>query len=78
MSFCFHPRNRRPTRTCPSHVASGSVDCSTITTARPHEYFDLTGSTHRQGYFGIAMVGIVGPTLALAAVIALGSVLGAF
>jgi H+/gluconate symporter-like permease len=38
----------------------------------------VCGSTHRQGYFDIVMVGIVGPALALATVIVLGSVLGAF
>ena len=38
----------------------------------------VCGSTHRQSYFDIAIVGIVGPALALAAVIILGSVLGAF
>jgi hypothetical protein len=42
MSSCFHPHKRRPTRTCPLRVESGSVGCSTTTTARPHEYFDPT------------------------------------
>jgi H+/gluconate symporter-like permease len=38
----------------------------------------VCGSTHRQSYFDIAMVGIVGPALALAAVIVIGSALGSF
>jgi H+/gluconate symporter-like permease len=38
----------------------------------------ICGSTHRRGYFDIAMVGIVGPVLALVAVIALGSTFGSF
>jgi H+/gluconate symporter-like permease len=38
----------------------------------------VCGSTHRQSYFDIAMVGIVGPVLALVAVIALGSAFGSF
>src|SRR5262245_36315008 len=38
----------------------------------------VCGSTHRQSYFDIAMVGIVGPVLALVAVIALGSAIGSF
>jgi H+/gluconate symporter-like permease len=38
----------------------------------------VCGATHRQSYFDIAMVGIVGPVLALVAVIALGSAFGSF
>jgi H+/gluconate symporter-like permease len=38
----------------------------------------LCGTTHREAYVGIVMVGIVGPILALIAVIALGSVFGSF
>jgi H+/gluconate symporter-like permease len=38
----------------------------------------VCGATHRQSYFDIAMVGIVGPVLALVAVIALGSAFGVF
>jgi H+/gluconate symporter-like permease len=38
----------------------------------------VCGSTHRDCYFDIAMVGIVGPVLALVAVIALGSAFGSF
>lgn len=38
----------------------------------------ICGSTHRESYFDIVMVGIVGPLLALVAVILLGSVLGSF
>jgi len=33
-----------PDLDAPSSVTSGSVGCSTTTTARPHEYFDRTGS----------------------------------
>jgi H+/gluconate symporter-like permease len=38
----------------------------------------VCGATHRESYFGIVMVAIVGPIIALAAVIALGSVFGSF
>jgi H+/gluconate symporter-like permease len=38
----------------------------------------VCGATHRQSYFDIVMVCIVGPILALAAVIVLGTVLGSF
>ncbi|NYH98867.1 GntP family permease [Cupriavidus plantarum] len=38
----------------------------------------VCGATHRQSYGGIVMVGIVGPMLALAAVIALGGWMGSF
>lgn len=38
----------------------------------------VCGATHRQSYGGIVMVGIVGPLLALAAVIVLGGWLGSF
>ena len=38
----------------------------------------VCGSTHRDSYFDIVMAGIVGPLIALAAVIALGSLFGSF
>jgi len=38
----------------------------------------VCGSTHRKSYFDILIAGIVGPILALAAVIALGSAFGSF
>ena len=38
----------------------------------------LCGTTHRDGYLGIVMTGIVGPVLALVAVIGLGSMFGSF
>jgi H+/gluconate symporter-like permease len=38
----------------------------------------ICGSTHRESYFDIIMVGIVGPVLALVAVILLGSAFGSF
>jgi H+/gluconate symporter-like permease len=38
----------------------------------------VCGSTHRESYRDIVIVGIVGPIVALAAIIALGSVLGSF
>ena len=38
----------------------------------------VCGSTHRQSYFDILIAGVVGPILALVAVIALGSALGSF
>jgi len=38
----------------------------------------VCGATHRQSYGGIVMVGIIGPLLALVAVIALGTLVGSF
>jgi H+/gluconate symporter-like permease len=38
----------------------------------------VSGSTHRESYFDIVMAAIVGPIIALAVVIALGSALGSF
>jgi H+/gluconate symporter-like permease len=38
----------------------------------------VCGSTHRESYFDIVMAAIVGPIIALAAVIALGSIFGSF
>jgi H+/gluconate symporter-like permease len=38
----------------------------------------VCGSTHRESYRNIVIVGIVGPIIALAAIIALGSILGSF
>jgi hypothetical protein len=38
----------------------------------------VCGSTHRESYLHIVMVGIVGALLALLAVIALGTVFGSF
>jgi len=38
----------------------------------------VCGSTHRESYFDIVMSAIVGPIIALAAVIALGSAFGSF
>ncbi|WP_137927438.1 GntP family permease [Cupriavidus sp. 2SB] len=38
----------------------------------------VCGATHRQSYGGIVVVGIIGPLLALAAVIALGTLAGSF
>jgi H+/gluconate symporter-like permease len=38
----------------------------------------VCGSTHRKSYFDIVMAGIVGPILALVAVIVLGSLFGSF
>ena len=38
----------------------------------------VCGSTHKESYFDIVMVGIVGPVVALVAVIALGSAFGSF
>src|ERR1700739_2097956 len=40
--------------------------------------FAVSGSTHRDSYFDIVMAAIVGPLIALAAVIALGSLFGSF
>jgi H+/gluconate symporter-like permease len=38
----------------------------------------VCGSTHRESYLDIVMVGIVGAVLALVAIIALGSIFGSF
>jgi H+/gluconate symporter-like permease len=38
----------------------------------------VCGSTHKESYFDIVMVGILGPLLALVAVIVLGSLFGSF
>jgi H+/gluconate symporter-like permease len=38
----------------------------------------LCGTTHRDSYFDIIMVGIVGPIVALVAVIGLGEMVGSF
>jgi H+/gluconate symporter-like permease len=58
-------------------IGSGTLD------TLPHNGAVVTllavcGSTHRESYLDIVMVGIVGPIIALAAVIALGSGLGSF
>jgi len=38
----------------------------------------VCGLTHRQSYFDMVIVGIVGPVVALVVVIALGSTIGSF
>jgi H+/gluconate symporter-like permease len=58
-------------------IGSGTLD------TLPHNGAVVTllavcGSTHRESYGGIVMVGIVGAIAALAAVIVLGSVFGSF
>lgn len=58
-------------------MASGSLD------ALPHNgaivtLLNVCGSNHREGYGGIVMTVIVGPILALIAVIAIGSTFGSF
>ena len=58
-------------------IGAGSLD------SLPHNGAVVTllavcGATHRQSYFDIVMVGIVGALLGLAAVIALGSMVGSF
>ncbi len=58
-------------------IGSGTLD------SLPHNGAVVTllrvcGSTHRQSYFDIVMVGIVGPIIALGSLIALGSALGSF
>jgi H+/gluconate symporter-like permease len=58
-------------------IGSGTLD------VLPHNgavvtLLTLCGCTHRESYFDIVMVGIVGAVLALVAVIVLGSVLGSF
>jgi H+/gluconate symporter-like permease len=58
-------------------IGSGTLD------SLPHNGAVVTllavcGSTHRESYFDMAMANIVGPIIALAVVIALGSMLGSF
>ena len=58
-------------------IGSGTLD------SLPHNGAVVTllavcGSTHRDSYFDIVMANIVGPVIALAAVILLGSMLGSF
>jgi H+/gluconate symporter-like permease len=58
-------------------IGSGTLD------SLPHNGAVVTllavcGSTHRDSYFDIVMANIVGPVIALAAVIVLGSMLGSF
>jgi H+/gluconate symporter-like permease len=58
-------------------IGSGTLD------SLPHNGAVVTllavcGSTHRKSYFDIVMANIVGPIIALVAVIALGSMLGSF
>jgi H+/gluconate symporter-like permease len=58
-------------------IGSGTLDIL------PHNgavvtLLSVCGSTHRESYFDIVMVGIVGSVLALAAVILLGSAIGSF
>ncbi len=60
-----------------SVIGAGTLD------SLPHNGAVVTllavcGSTHREGYMNIVVVGIVGPIIALAAVIALGGALGSF
>lgn len=60
-----------------SVIGAGTLD------SLPHNGAVVTllavcGSTHREGYMNIVVVGIVGPIVGLAAVIALGSALGSF
>lgn len=58
-------------------IAAGTLD------SLPHNGAIVTllavcGATHREGYFHVAIAAIVGPIVALAVVIALGSVFGSF
>ena len=58
-------------------IGSGTLD------TLPHNGAVVTllavcGSTHREGYRDIVIVGIIGPVIALAVVIAIGSVMGSF
>jgi H+/gluconate symporter-like permease len=58
-------------------IGSGTLD------SLPHNgavvtLLSVCGSTHRESYRDIVMVGIVGAMLALAVVIALGSLVGSF
>ncbi|MEN4921519.1 GntP family permease [Achromobacter spanius] len=60
-----------------SVIGAGTLD------SLPHNGAVVTllavcGSTHREGYMNIVVVGIVGPIIGLAAVIALGGALGSF
>lgn len=58
-------------------MAAGTLD------TLPHNGAVITllavcGSTHRESYRDIVIVGIIGPIIALAAVIVLGSTFGSF
>jgi H+/gluconate symporter-like permease len=58
-------------------IAAGTLD------TLPHNGAVITllavcGSTHRESYRDIVIVGIIGPIIALAAVIVLGSTFGSF
>jgi H+/gluconate symporter-like permease len=58
-------------------IGSGTLD------SLPHNGAVVTllavcGTTHRQGYFDIVMVGIAGAIIALAVVIGLGTAFGSF
>ncbi|MNR52355.1 hypothetical protein D3C85_1721900 [compost metagenome] len=60
-----------------SVIGAGTLD------SLPHNGAVVTllavcGSTHREGYMNIVVVGIIGPIIGLAAVIALGGALGSF
>lgn len=60
-----------------SVIGAGTLD------SLPHNGAVVTllavcGSSHREGYMNIVVVGIIGPIIALAAVIALGGALGSF
>jgi hypothetical protein len=47
-----------------------------LSAARHHS--EIRGASHRESYFDIVMVGIVGGVIALVAVIGLGTVFGSF
>jgi len=58
-------------------ISSGTLD------TLPHNgavvtLFAVCGTTHRESYLDIVMVAIVGATIALVAVIAVGSAFGSF
>jgi H+/gluconate symporter-like permease len=58
-------------------IAAGTLD------SLPHNgavvsLLAVCGLTHRQSYFDMVMVGIVGPVVALVVVIVLGSTIGSF
>jgi len=58
-------------------IGSGTLD------SLPHNGAVVTmlavcGTTHRESYFDIVIVGIVGPIIALTAVIVLGGTIGSF
>ena len=79
----LHDASRRRPASVPALMHRVAVIGSGTLDILPHNGAVVTllavcGSTHRDSYFDIVMVGIVGAIVALVAVIVLGSVFGSF